>query len=171
MSLSPEKKHEMTNIFNCIFNKPLNKTTQTIKNNVILNGIEVSNTQTELKTKMDYFCKKLFCYLCKFKRLETGFDLVNVEKQIFIEIKTEWNTDKIMQRKVNFVSLKNTTTQTQNFSRICLNNKRKINVEYTHHFDFHIITGTEAWQFFCQHAGINVNELIDFIREFVQERI
>ena len=37
--LSPEKKQDITNIFNRIFNKPLNKTTQTIKNDIILNGI------------------------------------------------------------------------------------------------------------------------------------
>ena len=56
--------------------------------------LEVSNTQTELKMKMGYFYEKLFCYICNFKHPETGFDLVNVEKQIFIELKTDWNTDK-----------------------------------------------------------------------------
>ena len=61
-----------TNIFNCIFNKRLNKTTQVVKHDVILNGIEVINTQMKLKTKMGYFYKKLFCYLSNFKHPETG---------------------------------------------------------------------------------------------------
>ena len=69
-SLSPEKKQDITNIFDHIINKPLNKTTQIIKNDIILNRIKVSNTQTELKTKMDYFYEKLFCYLCNFKHPE-----------------------------------------------------------------------------------------------------
>ena len=117
MSLLPEKKQEITNIFNHIFRKPLNKTTQVIKNDVILNGIEVSNTQTELKTKMGYFYEKLFCYLCNFKHSETGFDLVDVEKQIYIELKMGWDTDKHNVKESKFCLFKNTkqTTQMQKY--------------------------------------------------------
>ena len=71
--LSPEKKQDKTKIFNRIFNKPLNKTTQIIKNDVIFNGIEVINTQTELKVKMGYFYEKLFFYLCNFKTSRNRF--------------------------------------------------------------------------------------------------
>ena len=88
------QKKDITDILNRIFNKPLNRTTQIIKNDAILNGVEFINTQTELKVKMGYFYEKLFCYFCHFKHLEIGFDLVDVQKQIYIELKMGLDTDK-----------------------------------------------------------------------------
>ena len=65
-SLSQKQRQDITDIFNHVFNKPLNKLTHTIRNDLILNGIEVINNKTELKTKMGYFYEQLFCYLCNF---------------------------------------------------------------------------------------------------------
>ena len=124
-SLSPEKKQDITNMFNRIFNKPLNKTTQIIKNDVILNGIEVISSQTELKVKVGYFYEKLFCYLCNFKHPEAGFDLVNVEKQIFIELKWDWNTDKhnAKESKFCFFNKYKTNNSDTEIFQICLSDK------------------------------------------------
>ena len=57
--LFPKQKQDINNIYNRIFNKPLNRSTQIIKIDMILNRIEVINTQTELKTNMGYFYEKL----------------------------------------------------------------------------------------------------------------
>ena len=37
-----------------------------MKNDLDLHGIEVINTKTELKMKIDYFYEILFCYLYNF---------------------------------------------------------------------------------------------------------
>ena len=92
-SLSPEKKQDKTDIFNSIFNKPLNQSSHIITKDIILNGIEDINTKTVLKMKMSSFYEKLFCYLCNFKHHETGFNLVNKREDIFIDIKTNFLSD------------------------------------------------------------------------------
>ena len=50
---------------------------------------------------------------------------------------------------------------------ICLNDKRRLYVNYAHHFGFQIITGTKAWEFFCSRASENMTDLINFIRALV----
>ena len=70
--LTHKQKQDITDIFNHIFDKPLNKSYYTIKNDIILNGIEFSNIKEELKIKMGIFYKQLFCYLCNFTHPETG---------------------------------------------------------------------------------------------------
>ena len=77
-SLSQKQKQDITDTFD----KPLNTSTHTIRNDLILNGIEVINNTTELKTKMGYFYEQLFCYLCNFTHPKTGFDLINEKEQI-----------------------------------------------------------------------------------------
>ena len=42
---------------------------------------------------------------------------------------------------------------------------------YIHHFGFQIITGTKAWEFFCSWGNIDVDELINFIRSLVSEKL
>ena len=79
-SLSSEKKRGITNIFNLIFDKPLNQSSYIVTRDIMLNGIEVINTETVLKMKMSRFYEQLFCYLCNFKHQETGFNLVNKKK-------------------------------------------------------------------------------------------
>ena len=69
--LTLKQKQDITDIFNCIFDKPLNKSYYTIKNDIILYGIEFSNIKEEIKLKMGIFYKQLFCYLCNFIHPET----------------------------------------------------------------------------------------------------
>ena len=87
------KKRDITDIFNSIFNKPLNQSSCIITRDIILNGIQVINTETVLKMQMDYFYEKLFCYLCNFKHQETGSNLVNKKEDIFVEFKTNLLSD------------------------------------------------------------------------------
>ena len=204
--LTLKQKQDITDIFNHIFDKPLNKLSHTIRNDLILNGIEVTNNKTELKTKMGYFYEQLFCYLCNFIHPETGFDLVNEKEQIFIELKTDWNTDNYnaKESKFRFLSKYKRNNLNTKVYYICLNDKRKINVDsrqnfvpssvperqqeqterssllcpratlsvdYTHHFGFQIITGMKAWEFFCQRAGIETINLINYLKALVQNRL
>ena len=125
-SLSQKQKQDITDIFNHIFNKPLNKLSHTIRNDLILNGIEVTNNKTELKTKMGYFYEQLFCYLCNFTHPKTGFDLVNEKEQIFIELKTDWNTDNYNAKESKFRFLNKYKRNNSNAKvyYICLNDIR-----------------------------------------------
>ena len=100
LHLPQKQKQDITDTFNEIFKQPLNILSHIIKNDLILNGIEDSNTQMELKTKIGYFYKQLFCYVCNFIHPKLDFDLVNKEDHKFIELKTDWNTDNPMERKV-----------------------------------------------------------------------
>ena len=52
--LSQKQKQDITDIFNHIFDKLLNKSYYTIRNDTILNGIEFSNIKAELKMIMGY---------------------------------------------------------------------------------------------------------------------
>ena len=42
--------------------------------------------------KMSRFYEKLFCYLFNFKHQETGFNLVNKKKDIFIDLQTNFSS-------------------------------------------------------------------------------
>ena len=61
--LSEEQKRDITNIFNSIFNKLLNQSSRIITRDIMLNGIEVINTETVLKIKMSRFYEKLLLSL------------------------------------------------------------------------------------------------------------
>ena len=238
--LTHKQKQDITDIFNRIFNKPLNKSYYTIKNDIILDGIEFSNIKEELKIKMGIFYKQLFCYLCNFIHPETGcckafyrkigspsrktglpsrkteslwdrarnfvlsapletFDLINEKEQIFIKLKTDWNTDNHNAKESKFCLLNKYKRNNSNAKvyYICLNDKRKVHVDsrrnfvlssvperqqeqtlgisrsealsvdYTHHFGFQIITGMKAWEFFCQRAGIDAINLINYLKALV----
>ena len=213
--LTHKQKQDITDIFNRIFNKPLNKSYYTIKNDIILDGIEFSNIKEELKIKMGIFYKQLFCYLCNFIHPETGcckafcrktgspsrkteslwdiarnfvpsastrgefcsadapletFDLINEKEQIFIKLKTDWNTDNHNAKESKFCLLNKYKRNNSNAKvyYICLNDKRKVHVDYTHHLDFQIITGMKAWEFFCQRAGIETINLINYLKALVR---
>ena len=172
-SLSQKQKQNIADIFVHTFNKPLNTSTHTIRNDLILNGIEVINNTTELKTKKGYFYEQLFCYLCNFIHPKTGFDLINEKEQIFIELKTDWNTDNHNSKESKFRLLSKYKRNNPNAKvyYICLNNKRKINVDYAHHFGFQIITGMKAWEFFCQCADIDVIHLINYLKALVHSHM
>ena len=187
--LTLKQKQDIFNIFYHIFDRPLNKSYYTIKNDIILDGIKFSNIKEELKIKMGIFYKQLFCYLCNFTHLKTGcckafpletFDLINEKEQIFIKLKTDWSTDNYNAKESKFCFLSKYKRNNSNAKvyYICLNDKRKINVDshqqkqtlscdYTHHFGFQIITGTKAWEFFCQCAGIDAIDLIDYLKALV----
>ena len=170
--LSQKQKQDITDIFNYIFDKPLNKLSHTIRNDLILNGIEVTNNKTELKMKMGYLYEELFCYLCNFIHPKTGFDLINEEEQIFIELKTDWNTDNYNAKESKFRLLSNykRNNPKAKIYYICLNDKRKVQVDYAHHFGFQIITGMKAWEFFCQRTDIDAIDLIDYLKALVRSR-
>ena len=159
--LFSEQKRDITNIYNSIFNKPLNLSSHIITNDVILNGKEVTNTAMVLKMKMGRFYEKLFCYLCNFNHLKKGFDLINEQEQIFIEIKANFLSDNYNARhsKFHLLGKYKTNNPTAKVYYICLTDKRQTHVHYTHHFGFQIITGTKAWQFF---------DLINFIRMLIK---
>ena len=57
---------------------------------------------------MGYFYEQLFCFLCNFIYPKTGFHLVNEEDHMFIELKTDWNTDNHNGKESKFRLLKNT---------------------------------------------------------------
>ena len=170
--LTLKQKQDITDIFNRIFNKPLNKSYYTIKNDIILDGIEFSNIKEELKIKMGLFDQQLFCYLCNFTHPETGFDLINEKEQIFIKLKTDWSTDNYNAKESKFCLLNKYKRNNSNAKvyYICLNDKRKVYVNYLHHFGFQIITGVKAWEFFCQRAGIDAIDLINYLKALVQNR-
>ena len=52
--LSEEQKRDITDMFNSIFNTPLNHSSRIITKDIILNGI-VINTEMVLKMKMSRF--------------------------------------------------------------------------------------------------------------------
>ena len=123
--------------------------------------------------KMSRFYEQLFCYLCNFKHQETGFNLVNKKEDIFIDLKTNFLLDNYNAKHNKFRCFRKYKTMNSEAKKfyICLNDRHKTNVEYTHNFGFKIITGMKAWQFFCKHAGINREDLINFLRALVRERI
>ena len=170
--LTHKQKQDITDIFNRIFDKPLNKSYYTIKNDIILDGIEFNNIKEELKIKMGYFYKQLFCYLCNFTHPETEFDLINEKEQIFIKLKTDWSTDNHNAKESKFCLLSKYKRNNSNAKvyYICLNDKCKVHVDYTHHFGFQIITGRKAWEFFCQCADIDAIDLIDYLKALVHSR-
>ena len=59
---------------------------------------------------MDYFCEQLFCYLCNFTHPKIGFDLINEEDHMYIELKTDWNTDNHNGKESKFCLLRKCKT-------------------------------------------------------------
>ena len=60
-----------------------------------------------LRSKMGRFYKALFAYLCGFTHNKVGFDLINKEKNIliYIELKTNFNTDNYDSKNSEFQKL------------------------------------------------------------------
>ena len=54
-SLTLEQKQDITDIFNFIFKESLNKSSYIIKDDVIVNEINITDTITALKMKMGHF--------------------------------------------------------------------------------------------------------------------
>ena len=74
-----------------------------------------------------------------------------------------------MQRKVKFRFLSKYKRNNPKVKvyYICLNDKRKVHVDYLHHFGFQIITGMKAWEFFCERADIDIIDLINYLKALV----
>ena len=128
--LSPKQKQDITDIFLSIYKQPLNKSFHLITNDIILNGMEVINTETVLKMKMGQFYEQLFCYLCNFIHPRKELDLVNEQEQIFIELKTNFLLDNHNARNSKFHHLGKHKTNNPNAKAycICLNDKRRLHV-------------------------------------------
>ena len=120
--------------------------------------------------KMSRFYEKLFCYLGNFKHQETGFNLVNEKEDIFVELKTNFLSDNAEHNKFHHFKKYKTNNPDAKIYYICLNDKRKKCRIYTSLWLPKIITGKKLGSF-CKCADINVNELINFLRALVRERI
>ena len=85
---------------------------------------------------------KNYFVISNFTHPKTGFDLINEEEQIFIELKTDWNTDNHNSKhsKFHLMGKYKTNNPNANVYYICLNDKCKVHVDYLHHFGFQIIT-------------------------------
>ena len=134
MEISSKQKQDIINIFNSIFNTPLNSSPHIIKDDIILNGIEVINTKTLLKMKMGKFYEQLFCYLCNFEHPKKGFDLVNKEEQIFIELKTSFSTDNHNSKhsKFHLLGKHKANNPTAKVYYICLKRQKSKRAFITH---------------------------------------
>ena len=121
---------------------------------------------------MGRFYEALFAYLCGFTHNKVGFDLINKEKNIYIELKTNFNTDNYDSKNSKFQKLTEHKTKNPDHEVIyaCLNDNRVDgSVDYFHTSGFRIITGYRAFKYFCSFANIDPTELIDFIRALVRE--
>ena len=58
-----------------------------------------------LRSKMGQFYEALFSYLCGFTHNKVGFDLINYEKNIYVELKTNFNTDHYDSKNRKFQKL------------------------------------------------------------------
>ena len=113
----------------------------------------------------------MFAYLCGFTYNKVGFDLINKEKNIYIELKTNFNTDNYDLKNSKFQKLTEHKTKNSDHEIIyaCLNdNRANGSVDYFHTNSFRIITGYKAWEYFCSFSNISPNELIDFIRDLLK---
>ena len=119
---------------------------------------------------MGRFYEALFAYLCGFTHNKVGFDLINKEKNIYIELKTNFNTDNYDSKDSKFQKLTEHKTKNTDHEVIytCLNDNRVGDgVDYFHTSGFRIITGYRALKYFCSFLNINPNELIDIIRDLI----
>ena len=89
------------------------------------------------------------------------------------KLKTDWNTDNhsLKESKFRLLSKYKRNNSNAKVYYICLNDKRKINVDYAHHFGFQLITGMKAWEFFCQRADIDAIHLIDYLKALVRGKL
>ena len=143
-------------------------------NDYVLSGLDMSQYKkiVALRSKMGRFYESMFAYLCGFTHNKVGFDLINYEKNIYVELKTNFNTDNYDSKNSKFQKLTEYKTKNPDHEVVyaCLNDNRvNGSVDYFHTSGFRIITGYRAWEYFCNFSNINPNELIDFIRYLVRD--
>ena len=125
-----------------------------------------------LRSKLGRFYEAMFSYLCDFTYNKIGFDLINYEKNTYIELKTNYNTDNYDARISKFQKLvkHKINNPTHEVIYACLNDSRVSHgVDYIHSDGFRIITGYKTWIYFCNFCNINPTELILFLRELIKE--
>ena len=73
----------------------------------VLNGLDMTQCKNivTLRSKMGRFYESMFAYLCGFTHNKVGFDLINYEKNIYIELKTNFNTDNYDSKNSKFQKL------------------------------------------------------------------
>ena len=73
-------------------------------NDYVLYGLDMTQYKkiVTLRSKMGRFYESMFAYLCGFTHNKVGFDIINKEKNIYIELKTNFNTDNYDSKIVNF---------------------------------------------------------------------
>ena len=140
----------------------------------VLNGLDMTQYKkiVALRSKMGRFYESMFAYLCGFTHNKVGFDLINYEKNIYIELKTNFNTDNYDSKNSKFQKLTEYKIKNPDHEVVyaCLNDNRvNGSVDYFHTSGFRIITGFRAWEYFCSFSNINPIELIYFIRYLVRD--
>ena len=66
-----------------------------------------------LRSKMGRFYEALFAYLCGFTHNKVGFNLINKEKNSYIELKTNFSTDNYDSKNSKFQKLTEHKAKTQ----------------------------------------------------------
>ena len=112
----------------------------------VLYGLDMTQYRkiVALRSKMGRFYEALFAYLCGFTHNKVGFDLINKEKNIYIELKTIFNIDNYDSKISKFQKLTEHKTKNPDHEVIygCLNDNRVgDSVDYFHTSGFRIITG------------------------------
>ena len=157
-----------------LFNERIfNEHNNICNNDVVLKNIDLGNYYkiVNLRTQLGKFYEDLFCYLCNFTRPLKGFDLVCVNRKMYIELKSNWNSDSCNARHEKFrllteFKINNPDCQVM---YICLNDNRPNyleGVDYIYEKNlFRIIQGDKAWKYLCDITGIQKEELISVIRK------
>ena len=195
--LSIQQKQDIEYLFKNYVTPPkcFNQTNNIILNEVFQSQDYISYIKVRnLFQKIGYFYEHLFAYLCNLRKpikqlcstckiqrsnklrklCETcnrnSFDLINEEEHVYIELKSSFQTDNHNSKDSKFHHLgefKSLHPEAQVYY-ICLNDNRAVgSTNYTHRLGFEIITGIEAWQFFCKRANIDKGELIEILRELL----
>ena len=140
----------------------------------ILSGLDMTQYKkvVAFRSKLGRFYEALFAYLCNFSHPSKGFDLVDYKNNIYIELKSNWSTDNYDSKNSKFQKLvkHKAVNPTCEVIYACLNdNRRGANCDYMHEDNFRIIIGYKTWKYLCSFKNINVDELINFLRELVRE--
>lgn len=145
-------------------------------NDIVLKNIDLGNYYkiVNLRTQLGKFYEDLFSYLCNFTRPSKNFDLVCEKRKIYIELKSNWNTDTCNARHEKFRMLTEFKINNPDCQviYICLNDNRPNNLDGVDYIFkknlFRIITGDKAWKYLCDIAGIQKEKLILTISTLVE---
>ena len=97
-------------------------------NDYVLCGLDMTQYKkgVALRSKIGRFYEALFANLCGFTHNKVGFDLINKENDVYVELKTNFNTDNYDSKNRKFQRL--TEHKTKNLDHevtyACLNDNR-----------------------------------------------